>query len=67
LRAYTLRFIGLLESLKSSVSSSEPLWLVGLAVLAVVLVVRMEADSSVVGRRSIELIVVLIGLTPGSA
>ena len=67
MRAYTLRLIGLPESLKSSISSSEPLWLVGPAVLAVVLVVRMEADSSVVGRRSIELIVVLIGLAPGSA
>ena len=52
--------------MKPSISGSEPFWLVSPAVLAVVLVVWMEADGGVVGRRVIELVVVLVGLTLGS-
>ena len=62
-----MRFIRLPESLRPSVGSHEPLWLVNPAVLAVVLVVWMEAESSLLGRRSMELIAVLVGLAPGSA
>jgi hypothetical protein len=55
------------ESLKPSIGGSEPLWLVGPAVLAVVLVVWMEADGGVVGGRVIKLVIILARLAPGSA
>ena len=54
------------ESLKPSISGSEPLWLVGPAVLAVVLIVWMEADGGVVGGRVIKFVVILVCLAPGS-
>ena len=62
-----LRLVRLPESLNTGVSDSKPLWLVRPAILAVVLVVWMEADSSVIGGRVAELVVVIVCLTLGSA
>ena len=62
-----MTFIRLPESLRPSVGSREPLWLVSPTVLAVELVVWMEAESSLLDKQSIELITVLVDLGPDSA
>ena len=49
---------------KSSIINIKPTSFISPAVVAVVLIVWMETDSRVVGRRVIKLGVILIGLTP---
>jgi hypothetical protein len=62
-----LRFVRLPESLKPSVCGSEPVWLVGPALIVVILIVWMKADDGVIIGGVIELVVVVECLTPGSA
>jgi hypothetical protein len=58
--------VGTLEPLEIGLGSIQPLRLVRAAIIAIVFVVRMEADSGVVSGRVVELSVVVVGLRLGS-
>jgi hypothetical protein len=61
-----LRSVGTLEPLEIGLSSIQPLRLVHLAIIAIVFVVRVEANSGVVSGRVVEVSVVVVGLRLGS-
>jgi hypothetical protein len=61
-----LRSVGTPEPLEIGLGSIQPLRLVRPAIIAIVFVVRIEADSGVVSGRVVELSVVVVSLRLGS-
>ena len=59
-----LRFVRRPELLKRHVSTAEPPRFVSPGYIAVSFIVQVEAHSSVVGRRGVELIIVVVSLSP---